>query len=92
MPTHDTPEAECDCDVCLHVWRPTTHYTPEAALDVERLARAMTEASPARSGIYAEAEAVAARYAALAGICPDCGDDRHDTYICSVGDCGCNRR
>ena len=30
--THDTPEAECDCDVCLHVWRPTTHDTPEAAL------------------------------------------------------------
>ena len=33
MTTHDTPEAVCDCDVCLHIWKPsssTTHDTPEA--------------------------------------------------------------
>ncbi len=36
-----------------------------APLDVERLARAMTEAVPLRVGIYAEAEAIAREYAVL---------------------------
>jgi len=38
-----------------------------SGLDVERLARAMTEAAPSRPGIHAEAEAIAHEYAALSG-------------------------
>jgi len=25
-------------------------------------------------------------------VCPDCGDRNHDTYVCSMDECGCNRR